>query len=107
MITLKGIANIVVPAVLVVAVQGCSSGGMPAAWNSSENTSMDSKVKAKLASDDELKGYDLGVETTGHTVRLTGLVDTRIEQERAVEDAQQVAGVANVLDDIALLNGAP
>ena len=103
MITVKDIARLIVPATLV-AVQGCSSGGMPSAWSSSENTSMDSKVKAKLASDDALKGYDIGVESAGKSVRLTGLVDTRIEQQRAMDDAQQVAGVGNVLNDIALLN---
>ena len=103
--TLKQVARMILPAFLATVVQGCSAGGMSSPWNSSENTSMDSKVRAKLASDDVLRGFDLGVETTGNTVRLTGLVDTRIDRQRAVADAQQVAGVGNVLDDIALLNG--
>lgn len=105
MITIKGVAIGGLLAVLA-ATQGCSSGMGTSSWYSSEDRSAGSQVRAKIANDDVLKGYDIGVVTTGNnSVRLTGLVDTRLERQKAVEDAEQVAGISSVTDDIALLNG--
>lgn len=55
-------------------------------------------VKAKLAADNDVKAYQIDVDTNNKVVTLTGTVDTAVAKSRAVELARNTDGVASVMD---------
>jgi hypothetical protein len=57
-------------------------------------------VKAKLAADDVVKGYQVNVDTRDRVVTLTGTVDTLAAKSRAVALTREADGVRDVVDDI-------
>jgi hyperosmotically inducible periplasmic protein len=57
-------------------------------------------VKTKLAANDEVKAYQIDVDTKEKVVTLSGNVDTRQAKTRAVELARATDGVTNVIDNI-------
>lgn len=57
-------------------------------------------VKAQLAADDDVKVFQINVETNNKVVTLSGAVDTARAKSRAVEIARGTDGVANVVDKI-------
>lgn len=57
-------------------------------------------VKGKLAADDQVKAYQIDVDTERKVVTLTGTVDTAMAKSRAVEIARTTDGVTNVTDKI-------
>ena len=60
------------------------------------------KVKAALIADDEVKGLQIGVETSAGTVQLTGQAKTDSERQKAEQLAKTVEGVSAVQNNIAL-----
>ena len=60
------------------------------------------KVKAALIADDEVKGLQIGVETSAGTVQLTGHAKTDSERHKAEQLAKAVEGVSAVQNNIAL-----
>jgi osmotically-inducible protein OsmY len=64
------------------------------------------KVKAAFAEDPTVKATQVSVETFKGTVQLSGFVDSRDEERRAVELARQVKGVQSVKDDMVLRSSA-
>jgi hyperosmotically inducible protein len=57
-------------------------------------------VKSRLATDDNVKAYQLDVDTRDKVVTLSGNVDTAVAKSRAVDIARSTKGVANVIDNI-------
>lgn len=57
-------------------------------------------VKTRLAADDEVKAYQIDVDTSNKVVTLAGSVDTATAKTRAVQIARGTDGVANVVDNI-------
>jgi hyperosmotically inducible periplasmic protein len=57
-------------------------------------------IKSKLAADDQVKAYEIDVDTKEKVVTLTGNVDTAIAKSRAVELATNPAGVTRVVDNL-------
>jgi hyperosmotically inducible periplasmic protein len=57
-------------------------------------------VKSKLAADNDVKAYQVDVDTNNKVVTLSGNVDTATAKTRAVEIARGTGGVANVVDNI-------
>lgn len=57
-------------------------------------------VKSRLAADDEVKAYQIDVDTNEKVVTLSGNVDTAGAKTRAAEIARNTDGVANVVDNI-------
>src|SRR5688572_3370440 len=57
-------------------------------------------VKGKLAAADEVKAYQIDVDTQNKVVALRGTVDTPIAKTRAVEIARGTDGVRSVTDNI-------
>ena len=57
-------------------------------------------VKGKLMADDEVKAYQINVDTSRKVVTLSGNVDTATAKSRAVEIARATDGVTNVVDNI-------
>jgi osmotically-inducible protein OsmY len=65
------------------------------------------KVKAAFAEDPTVKATEVKVETFKGTVQLSGFVDSREAEHRAVELAHQVKGVKSVKDDMVLRASTP
>lgn len=57
-------------------------------------------VKTKLAADNDVKAYQIDVDTNNKVVTLSGTVDTPTAKTRAVEIAKATDGVANVVDNV-------
>jgi len=60
------------------------------------------KVKSKLVADDEVKAYQIDVDTKDKIVTLKGQVDTPTAKSRAVEIARTTDGVRDVVDSITM-----
>jgi hypothetical protein len=61
-----------------------------------DDSAITSKVKAALIGDDQVKAFDINVDTYRGKVTLTGAVDTQAQIARAADDAQAIAGVKSV-----------
>lgn len=57
-------------------------------------------VKGKLAVDDEVKAYQIDVDTRNKIVTLTGNVSSPLAKARAVELTRATDGVTNVVDNL-------
>ncbi len=92
--------------VLAAGIQACSTMGSQQASTSPTNDSqINSQVTAALSRDPTLAGSDIAATTQNAEVRLTGLVDTRLARQQAVQTAADIPGVRHVVDDLRLSNG--
>ena len=66
-----------------------------------DDAAVTTKVKAALLADDQVKGTQINVDTSGGTVRLTGTVDTQAQVARAMDIAKGVSGVQKVENNLA------
>jgi hyperosmotically inducible periplasmic protein len=66
------------------------------------DTGISTAVKTKLAADDDVKAYQIDVDTKDKIVTLTGNVETATAKARAVEIARTTDGVASVVDNLKL-----
>jgi hyperosmotically inducible protein len=57
-----------------------------------------SKIKAKMLLDDVVRASDINVDTDDGVVTLTGTVESKDEQRRAVRIATETAGVTRVVN---------
>jgi hyperosmotically inducible periplasmic protein len=58
------------------------------------------KIKAKLAADDFLKSFKIGVESRKGIVQLSGFVDSQMSIDKAGQVASSVEGVKSVKNDL-------
>lgn len=58
------------------------------------------KIKAKMALDDNVKARSIDVTTSGTIVTLSGTVRSAAERERAVTLARETSGVTRVVDEL-------
>ena len=58
------------------------------------------KIKAKLALDDSVKALDVGVDTNGSTVTVSGVVGSTAQRDRVLQLARETAGVTTVVDHL-------
>jgi hyperosmotically inducible periplasmic protein len=65
-----------------------------------DDTALTAKVKAAILAEPGLRSLQIGVETRGAIVTLSGSVDTPPLKERARQVAQGVAGVRDVVDNL-------
>ena len=71
-----------------------------------DDTVVTTRVKSALLSDQEVKGFDIKVETRKGTVLLSGFVDTALQMNRAIATAKTIEGVQAVDNGITLRTGA-
>jgi hyperosmotically inducible periplasmic protein len=64
------------------------------------DTGITTAVKSKFAADDQVKAYQIDVDTRDKVVTLKGSVDTPAAKTRAVELARNTDGVRSVTDNI-------
>jgi hyperosmotically inducible protein len=73
-----------------------------------DDAAITTKVKSALLADDQVKGTQINVDTSGGNVTLTGTVDTEAQVQRAVEVTKGVSGVQSVKNNLAASpNAAP
>ena len=56
------------------------------------------KIKSKMALDDTVRARNIDVDTADGVVRLSGVVASNAERQRALDLARQTAGVKSVTD---------
>jgi osmotically-inducible protein OsmY len=61
-----------------------------------------SKIKAKMALDDGVTASDINVDTEGSVVTLTGTVESKDEQRRAIRIATETSGVTKVVNHLSV-----
>lgn len=64
-------------------------------------------IKSELAADDEVKAYQIDVDTKDKVVTLTGTVDNARAKTRAVEIARLQKGVFQVIDNVTVTAAGP
>ena len=64
-------------------------------------------IKEQLAADDEVKAYQIGVDTRDRIVTLSGTVDNALAKVQAAEIARSHRGVSGVIDNIAVIAAGP
>jgi len=65
-----------------------------------DDTAISTKIKASLIKDQELKAFDIHVDTDHGIVHLSGTVDTSIQKADAIRIAKNTANVKDVVNDI-------
>jgi osmotically-inducible protein OsmY len=65
-----------------------------------DDSTITAKVKTALVSDPVVKAAQVNVETFKHVVQLSGFVDSREQEERAIQVARGVHGVKEVRSSI-------
>ena len=65
-----------------------------------DDTAITTKIKASLIKDQELKAFDIHVDTDHGIVHLTGNVDTSVQKADAVRIAKGTDSVKDVVNDI-------
>src|ERR1700744_4918543 len=65
-----------------------------------DDTAISTKIKASLIKDQELKAFDIHVDTDHGVVHLSGNVDTKVQKADAVRIAKTTTNVRDVVNDI-------
>ena len=87
--------------VFVTAFLGCAS--TPTRESSGQyidDSTITTKVKAKLIDDQSLKAFQINVKTFKGEVQLSGFVDTELSAKKAGEVARGVEGVKSVKNNL-------
>jgi hyperosmotically inducible protein len=82
--------------VLLFAAVACQTPAGRTAGDVVDDSTITTKVKAKLFDDPQLSGFAISVETFEGEVTLTGAVDSDDAKERATKIASSVTGVKGV-----------
>lgn len=90
----------VLASVLSLALAGCAADTKKQAVEYFDDSTITTKVKARLFDDPQTSGFAIGVKTYQGTVQLSGFVDSDKEKARAEELAKAVAGVKSVKNDL-------
>jgi len=80
----------------MVGLMACQTPAGRSAGGVVDDTTITSKVKAKLFADDRLSGFAIDVDTFKGDVTLTGGVKSEADKRLATQLAQSVEGVRNV-----------
>lgn len=67
-----------------------------------DDSAITTKVKSALMADEDIKSFDIKVETNKGEVQLSGFVDNQTQVDRATEVAKRVEGVKNVINNTTL-----
>jgi len=81
---------------IAVALAACQTPAGRSAGQVIDDSTITTKVKAKIFDDPTLSGFAISVETFEGTVTLTGAVDNGAEKTRAEAIAESVEGVRGV-----------
>lgn len=83
-------------AIALVLAAGCSGSGNRPVDEAVTDATIASTVRTRLASDDELAPYGIGVSALGGVVTLTGRVEREAQRDRAGRLAEEIEGIESV-----------
>ena len=99
-------------ALVLLGLGACSKTAPPVATNvpatapvEATDDDVTTRVKTALLGDAELKAFDIAVVTTKGDVRMTGVLDTAVQVERARTLARGIDGVHALHDELAVKPG--
>lgn len=82
-------------------IAGCASDGhQRSSGEVFDDASITTRVKSALLTEDDIKSFDIKVETFNGTVQLSGFVDSQWQIDKAVQVASTVKGVRSVKNDL-------
>ncbi|HZQ22492.1 MAG TPA: BON domain-containing protein [Terriglobales bacterium] len=87
-------ARVYLSVVLLITLLGVACNKAPS------DADIQSAIQSKFSQDSGLQGKQLGVQSAGGTVTLTGNVDTEIQRDAAARQASSVAGVKEVVNNL-------
>jgi len=93
---MKKVLFLMMGIVMVAGFLACQTPAGRLAGDVVDDSTISTKVKAKLFEDDQLSGFAISVETFESDVTLTGAVDTPEQKDRATNLAQSLRGVGKV-----------
>jgi osmotically-inducible protein OsmY len=97
----RGVIGCLVLIMFVAAFVACASTSKQEGMGEYVDDSViTAKVKSKLAADDFLKSFQIGVESYKGTVQLSGFVNSQKAADKAVEITRGVKGVESVKNDL-------
>ena len=85
-------------ALCLLTVTSLACGSIQATGEAIDETSLVTRVEARLAADPEVSAFDIGVSAENGIVTLTGKVDDREAAAEAVELAGDTAGARGVIN---------
>ena len=101
--SIKGLAMLIVFAIMGVSLAACaSSAERRSAGKYLDDKTISAKVKTDLAEDPVTKASEIDVTTFNGVVQLSGFVSTRESVKRAEEIARNVKGVKSVENNLIL-----
>lgn len=92
--------TLLIACLLSLSLAGCAADTKKQAVEYFDDSTITTKVKAKLFDDPQTSGFAIGVKTYQGTVQLSGFVTSDKEKDRAAELAKGVAGVKDVKNDL-------
>ena len=93
--------SMIVAAAMLASAAGCSTmTGQETAGQYVDDATVSTKIRAQLIKDQELKAFQIHVNTMQHVVQLSGFVDSAEQKQRAEQVALAVEGVSEVKNDI-------
>jgi osmotically-inducible protein OsmY len=85
----------------VIIAGGCASDGHQRTGGEYfDDATITTKVKSALLAEEDVKSFDISVETFNSVVQLSGFVDSQWQIEKAVQVASAVNGVKRVKNDL-------
>ena len=82
-------------------VAGCAHQGHErTAGEYIDDATITTRVKSALLAEDDVKSFDISVETFNGTVQLSGFVDSQWQINKAVQVATSVKGVQSVKNNL-------
>ena len=83
-------------------VGGVIAEGANQAERVAADAALTAKIKSKMLLDDKIDAAAINVDTANRVVRLTGIVGSPEQRERAVQLARETEGVEEVVDQLAI-----
>jgi hyperosmotically inducible periplasmic protein len=100
----RSFAGFIAAALLAVLV-GCAGAGTKTG-QAIDDATITTKVKAQMANDKDVSAMDVHVNTEKGVVRLSGVVKSSAEKQRAEQVARAVDGVRSV-DNVLVVRSSP
>jgi len=92
-----------IPLISLTLLTGCATGHTKESTGQYiDGSIITAKVKANLLADKQVRGLPITVRTYKNTVQLSGFVDNRAQENRAIEIARNVEGVGDVKDSLVI-----
>jgi osmotically-inducible protein OsmY len=97
--------KVILASALVLSLAACDAvSGRETTGQYVDDATISTKVRESYVADPVIKSMEVHVETLQGVVELSGFVDTRKQEDRAVALARKVKGVQSVQDNLIVRN---